>query len=129
MGDESDIEAQKKLITEVRSLRSQFELLERSKLKNEEGLTSCIRIWCYLIIVGLFVTVGLVIIVLALNVVPMKEKEFLVSVVLLVFGAILALLIVARNHPQALIGLISAGLAVSCFVLGLVSFGFGKMFQ
>ena len=124
-----DLEAQKKLSAEVSVLRSQLERLERIKTKNEEGLTSCVRILCYLVVVGLFIAVGLIILVVGLNAIPLKDNELLISVILLVIVGILALLIVARNTPQALLGLIFGGLAVSCFVVGLVSFGFEKIFQ
>ena len=124
-----DLEAQQKLSSEVSSLRRQLEQVTRAKARNEESLTSCVRVLCYLVVVGLFVAVGLVILVVGLNVVPLKEKEFLVSVVILVFVGILVLLILARNTPQALLGLIFAGLGVSCFAAGLVVVGFGKMFQ
>lgn len=124
-----DLEAQQRLSTEVSSLRSQLEHVTRNKARNEENLTSCVRMLCYLVIVGLFVTVGLVVLVVGLNVVPLKEKEFLVSVVMLIFVAVLVLLVLARNNPQALIGLIFVGLGVSCFSAGLVVVGFGKIFQ
>lgn len=124
-----DLEAQRTLSTQVSNLRGQLARLERSKSKNEEGLTSCIRVLCYFVVIGIFVTVGLVILVVGLNVVPIKEKEFLLSVVLLVFVAIIALLALARNTPQALIALIFGGLGISCFVLGLVTIWFGKIFQ
>jgi hypothetical protein len=124
-----DLEAQKALSSQVSQLRSQLERLDRSKTKNEEALTSCVRILCYFVVVGIVVTVGLITLVVGYNVVPIKEKEFLVSVVLLVFAAILALLALARNTPHALLGVIFGGLGISCFVLGLVIFWFEKIFQ
>ena len=124
-----DLESQRSMSSEMSNLRSQLEHVKRTKARNEENLTSCVRVLCYLVVVGLFIAVGLVILVVGLNVVPLKEKEFLVSVVLLVFFGILALLILARNTPQALLGLIFAGLGISCFAAGLAVVGFGKMFQ
>jgi len=126
---EKETKDTKELEKDIESLRAKLDKQHRENNKKNEDLSRCISLWCWLVVVGLVVAFVLLVLIIFLpGAINIPRKEFVVSVISVIFVAVFVLLFLSRKNPYALIALISMGLCIACFSLGLVAFGIGKSF-
>lgn len=122
---ENDLEAQTRKVHQVTTTA---EMRERELRKTNEDVSKCISLYCYVVVVVLIVALLLMILIVAVpGLITIQRKEVAISVVSILFVGIFVILFVVRRHPIMLLTIISLGLALGCFCLGLVTFGMTRL--
>lgn len=118
------------LSIELGKLKSENERLHRHHVNTNQELSKCINLWCWLIVVGLVVSLILLILSVSIvGIINIERKEFVISAIVVVYIAIFVLLFLARKNPIALIAIISMGLSIASFCLGFTVPNIGKVAQ
>lgn len=125
MSEFGDIETQSLNSDSIRRIAEQR---ERRLQDRNENVSKCISLYCYIVVVILLVAFVLMVIVVSVpHLVDIKNKEVLISIVSILFIAAFVILFVSRNHPIPLLMVISFGLALGSYCLGLVTFGLSRI--